>query len=62
MPDLCFLIRCVGNIVHSIKSRTQNVGALFFMLGRDRYGFQKNRAETRYAELLFCIGWDMRVM
>jgi hypothetical protein len=39
--------------VHSIASGVQKVDALFFMLGWDWYGFQKKRAETRYARLVF---------
>jgi hypothetical protein len=30
-----------------------NVDALFFMLQRDRYGFDKKRFRTHYAELVF---------
>jgi hypothetical protein len=38
---------------HSIASGMQNVNALFFMLGCDRYGFHKKHSGTRYAELVF---------
>jgi hypothetical protein len=43
----------MGYMVHSGVFRAQNVVALFFMLLWDRYGFDKERAGTRYAELLF---------
>jgi hypothetical protein len=43
----------VGHVVHSVASGAGNVIALFFMLGWDWYGFDKKRAGTRYAELLF---------
>jgi hypothetical protein len=42
-----------GHVVHFGASRPQNVDALFFMLGWDRYGFHKKRSETRYAKLVF---------
>jgi hypothetical protein len=43
----------VGHVVHSSASGPQNVDALFFLFGWDRYGFHKKRTGTRYAELLF---------
>jgi hypothetical protein len=43
----------VGHVVHSGVSGVQNVGALFFMLRWDRYGFDKKRIGTHYVELLF---------
>jgi hypothetical protein len=39
--------------VHCIASGMQNVDALFFMLGCDRYGFPKSCDGTRYAKLVF---------
>jgi hypothetical protein len=39
--------------VPSVASGTQNVDALFFMLGWDQYGFNKKRDGTRYAKLVF---------
>jgi hypothetical protein len=42
-----------ANVLHSSASGARNVDALFFMLGWDRYGFQKSCAGTRYVELLF---------
>jgi hypothetical protein len=43
----------VGHIVHSGASEVRNVDALFFMLGLDRYAFDKKCVGTRYAELVF---------
>jgi hypothetical protein len=43
----------VGHVVHSGASGPRNIDALFFMLGWDRYGFNKKHAGTRYAELVF---------
>jgi hypothetical protein len=34
----------VGRIVHSIASRARNVVTLFFLLGWDQNGFNKNHA------------------
>jgi hypothetical protein len=42
-----------GHIVHSGVSSVRNVDALFFKLGWDRYGFEKNHTGTRDAELVF---------
>jgi hypothetical protein len=42
-----------GHVVDSGASGPQNIDALFFMFGWDQYGFDKKRAETRYAELVF---------
>jgi hypothetical protein len=42
-----------GHVVHSGMSGARNIDALFFMLGWDRYGFDKKRVRTRYAELVF---------
>jgi hypothetical protein len=39
--------------VHSSASRARNVIALFFMLGWDRYRFNKKRSGAHYAELVF---------
>jgi hypothetical protein len=43
----------MGHIVHSGATGARNVIALVFMLGWDRYGFDKKRIGTRYAELVF---------
>jgi hypothetical protein len=73
--ELMFLhsVGSVSHVVHSGASRGQNVGALFFMLGWDRYGFHKKCVQTRYAKLVFlqpghitlnwcfCIRWNLRV-
>jgi hypothetical protein len=54
-PTHVFLdpVGSAGHIVHSDASEAQNVEALFFMLGRDQYGFDQIFIGTRYAELLF---------
>jgi hypothetical protein len=43
----------VGHVVHFGAFGAQNINALFFMLGWDWYGFDKNCARTCYAELVF---------
>jgi hypothetical protein len=43
----------VGDVVHCGVSGAQIVSTLFFLLGWDRYVFQKKRIETRYAKLVF---------
>jgi hypothetical protein len=43
----------VGHIVHSGACGAQNIDTLFFMLGWDRYGFNKKHAATCYAKLMF---------
>jgi hypothetical protein len=42
-----------GHVVHSTAFGVRNVDALFFMLEWDRYGYDKKRAGTCYAELVF---------
>jgi hypothetical protein len=42
-----------GHLVRCVASGTQNVNALFFILGCDRYGFHKKRDGTRYAKHVF---------
>jgi hypothetical protein len=42
-----------GSCSCSSASGTQNVDALFFMLGWERYGFHKKRARKRYTKLVF---------
>jgi hypothetical protein len=39
--------------VHSGVSGTQNINALFFMFGWNRYRFDKRHIGIRYAELVF---------
>jgi hypothetical protein len=42
-----------GICVSRSASMARNIDTLFFILGRDRYGCDKKRAGTRYAELVF---------
>jgi hypothetical protein len=42
-----------GHVVNSGVSGARNIGAIFFILGWDQYGFHKKRVGTRYAELVF---------
>jgi hypothetical protein len=47
------LMGSTDHVVHSCASRAQNIGALFCMLGWNRYEFNKKRVGTRYTELVF---------
>jgi hypothetical protein len=49
-----------GQVVHSGASEAQNGETLFFMLGWDRYRFDKKRVRACYAELVFFHYWDMQ--
>jgi hypothetical protein len=51
----------VGHVLHFDASERRNVIALFFMLERDRYGFDKKRAGTHYAELVFFQPVDLQI-
>jgi hypothetical protein len=54
MPNLFFyMVGITGHVVHSGASGARNVDALSFMLGWDRYGFNKKHTGTCYAELVF---------
>jgi hypothetical protein len=46
---------------NSSVSSSQNINAPFFMLGWDRYGFNKKCVGTRFIEHVFCIQWDLWV-
>jgi hypothetical protein len=54
-------VESAGYIVHSDASGAENVDALYYMLRLDWYRFHTKRAGARYAELLFCIWWDLWV-
>jgi hypothetical protein len=56
------LVVSAGHVVHSGASGVHNIDALFFMLEWDRCRFHKKNVETRYAELVFFIRWDLLVM
>jgi hypothetical protein len=43
----------VGSTGHVVDSGAQNIDALFFMLGWDQYGFDKNHDRTPYVKLVF---------
>jgi hypothetical protein len=47
------LVKSMGHVVHSGASGTQNVDALFFIFGWDRYGFDKKHAGKHYTQLVF---------
>jgi hypothetical protein len=42
-----------GHVVHYGALGKRNVDALFFMLGWDRFRFNRKRVGTHYAELVF---------
>jgi hypothetical protein len=52
----------VGHVVHSGASTAQIVDAPFFILGWDRYGYDKKR--THYAQLVFLhlVGYVGHIM
>jgi hypothetical protein len=51
---VCFYsVRYAGHVVDSGVSGSRNMIAQFLMLVWDRYEFDKKRARTHYAELVF---------
>jgi hypothetical protein len=46
-------VRFAGHIVHSGVSGARNINAIFFILGWDRYGFDKKHAEASYTKIVF---------
>jgi hypothetical protein len=55
MPTLCFspLVLSTGHVMLSSASGAQNITALLFIFGWDRFIFNKKRFGTCYAELVF---------
>jgi hypothetical protein len=53
------LVESAGHVVHFGASGLRNMITLVFMLGRDRYGFDKKRTGTYYVELVFFQPVDM---
>jgi hypothetical protein len=51
------LVGYAGHVVHCVASGTQNVDALFFMLGWNRYSFPKIHEGTCYA---ICIWYGFQ--
>jgi hypothetical protein len=43
----------IGHVVDFAASGARNIEVVFFMLCGDRYGFDKKRVGTHYAELVF---------
>jgi hypothetical protein len=55
------LVGSAGHVVHFGASRAQNVIALFFLLKKNRYGFNKMCVKHITLNLCFCIRWDLWV-
>jgi hypothetical protein len=61
--ELVFLhpVGSAGQLVHFSASEARNVITLFFMLGWNRYGFDKNTLGHVMPILCFCNRWDLWV-
>jgi hypothetical protein len=48
-------VGCAGHVVHSVAPGARNIDALLFIFGGggDRFGFNKKRVKTHYAEVVF---------
>jgi hypothetical protein len=55
------LMGSVGHIRNSGASGQRNIDALFFILGWDRYGFNKKALGHFTLHLCFCLQWDLSV-
>jgi hypothetical protein len=61
MPNLCYCIRWDLRVMSCIPMRPGHDTSphFFVILGWDNKGFQQKHVGTRYAELVFCIWWDL---
>jgi hypothetical protein len=61
--ELMFLhpVGSAGHVVLFGASRARNVIALFFILEKNRYGFNKKCVGHITLNLCFCIRWDLWV-
>jgi hypothetical protein len=61
--ELVFLhpLGCVSHVEHSGASGARNLYTLFFMVGWERYGYEKSVQGHVTLNLRFCIQWDLWV-